>query len=95
MGAKDRFKALEERKPIVNLVQETEKKDEKVVVKKMPRTLVTFALNSEDVEKFYSLQIKLSSRDGVMYTKQDLQRACVRQFIEIAEKDINKIKIEK
>jgi hypothetical protein len=95
MSTKDRFRALEERKPINAIVKSVEEKMDASSIEKKKRTLVTFALDSDDVEKFNSLQVKLSMRDGVMYKKQDLQIACVRQFIEIAEKNIEKIKIEK
>lgn len=90
MSAKDRFKALEEKKPIAEIIVE---KEEKAVASKKKRALVTFAFDPDDVDAFNSLQVKLSTRDGVIYKKQDLQIACVKQFLEIAGKDINKIKI--
>ena len=92
MGVKDRFKALEERKPIVETVAEKKGVSETA---KRKRALVTFALDPNDVEQFNALQVKLSARDGVIYKKQELQVACVKQFLEIARNNIDKIKIER
>jgi len=91
MSAKDRFKALEEKKPILEAIVEPEKFN----VSKRRRTLVTFAFDPKDIDSFNSLQVKLSARDGILYKKQDLQIACVKQFLEIAKNNIDKIKIEK
>jgi uncharacterized protein (DUF1697 family) len=91
MSAKDRFKALEEKNPILS-VEANIKKTKSI---KRQRVLVTFAIDPDDVDDFNSLQVKLSTRDGVIYKKQDLQIACIKQFIDNAKKDINKIKIEK
>ena len=49
----------------------------------------------DDLPKFDSALVKLSSRDDTLYKRKDIYIAMARYFFEAIDKNIDKIKIEK
>jgi len=70
----------------------TEKTETKAKVK---TKLFTIEVVVDDLPKFETAMIKLSSRDNTQYKRKDIYVAMTKYFLNAVENDINKIKVEK
>jgi hypothetical protein len=87
-------KAAQGRKPTENtIVKETV--TENAVKQKRKTKPYSIEIDVDDIEKLEKTIMKLSVRDDFRYKKKDIYIAMVKNFIELVDKKIDTIKIEK
>ena len=67
----------------------------KIAESKKKTKILAIEVLVDDLPKFDSALVKLSSRDDTLYKRKDIYIAMARYFFEAIDKNIDKIKVEK
>jgi len=97
-GFAENIKKYKEAEGMVSNNSVSEKKEEVLTTdsgKKKHVKQFSIEAEIEDMQKLDSALLALINRDNVLYRKKDIHIAMVKNFVELVENDISKVKVEK